>query len=125
LQFNELGNPRETEMRLILLVAAVAMSAGAASAATPMATVALALKDHRFTPSVFAIPSGSRVQIVLTNQDQAYEEFDSFDLGVEESVRPGETVRFPIGPLQPGSYHFMGEDHPKTAQGVITATPRP
>ena len=84
-------------------------------------TVALVLKGHRFTPAAFSVPAGQKVRITLTNQDAATEEFDSHDLKVEQLVTPNGRATFTIGPLKPGAYAFMGEFHPGTAQGRVTA----
>ena len=113
-------------MRLIGSVLSVVLSiiAGpvmAEAPATPVVT--LILKDHRFSPAAFTVPAGRKVKIILVNQDAATEEFDSHDLKVEELVTPKGRATFSIGPLKPGVYHFMGEFHPQTAQGVVTATP--
>ena len=35
------------------------------------------IKDHRFVPAELVIPSGVKVSIVLDNQDDTPEEFDS------------------------------------------------
>jgi hypothetical protein len=93
--------------------------AGAASADPHV--VALTLKDHRFTPSSVTVPAGQRVRIELTNQDGASEEFDSDDLHVEKDVTPHGKVAFEVGPLEPGSYSFMGELHADTAAGELKA----
>lgn len=83
--------------------------------------VSLTLKDHRFTPSTFTVPAGEKVRVTLINRDPATEEFDSHDLRVEQLVTPNGKVTFSIGPLKPGDYSFMGEFHPATAQGKVTA----
>jgi plastocyanin len=99
---------------------AAVIAPGLAAAAEPV-IVALTLKDHRFTPSVFDVPAGEKVKIVLTNRDPATEEFDSHDLRVEQLVTPNGRTSFLIGPLKPGAYTFMGEFHPQTAQGRVNA----
>lgn len=104
-----------------LIIGLIAGSAAVAQPAPKPMVVALTLDQHRFTPAAITIPAGQRVQIVLNNHDPALEEFDSDDLGVEERVTPGATIRFELGPLKPGVYSFMGEFHAKTAQGTITA----
>jgi hypothetical protein len=105
--------------RIALALAAVLALAGAAHAAS--APVVLTLKDHRFTPAQFTVPAGEKVMIQLINHDPATEEFDSHDLQVEKVVTPNGRALFSIGPLQPGAYAFMGEFHPATAQGRVTA----
>jgi hypothetical protein len=98
----------------------VGLAAPALAAAEP-AVVSLTLKDHRFTPSTFEVPAGEKVRIELINRDPATEEFDSHDLRVEQLVTPNGRTSFMIGPLKPGAYSFMGEFHPQTAQGRVTA----
>jgi plastocyanin len=105
-----------------LLIGLASLAATPAFAASPTAvSVALVLKDHRFSPATFSVPANVPVRITLTNLDGAIEEFDSDDLLVEERVTPHERASFMIGPLKPGAYKFMGEFHASTAQGVVTA----
>jgi plastocyanin len=92
----------------------------AAQAAPGEPTLSVTLKDHRFTPAEFSVPAGVKVRVNLTNLDAATEEFDSHDLRVEELVTPHGRASFLIGPLKAGSYSFMGEFHPATAQGHVT-----
>jgi plastocyanin len=111
-------------MRIIFLGLATALtmaSAAPALAAAAGPSVTLTLKDHRFTPSTFTVPAGQKVQLTVINQDAATEEFDSHDLKIERIVTPNGKATFSIGPLKPGTYHFMGEFHAQTAQGVVTA----
>ena len=104
---------------LPIIVALSAVSPPALAAETP--TVTLTLKNHVFTPAAVTVPAGTRVHVVLVNQDPATEEFDSHDLRVEQVVTPMGRIRFDIGPLSPGQYSFMGEFHAATAQGKVTA----
>jgi hypothetical protein len=111
-------------MRFMVLAAALAgllapMPLTAVAAAGP--AVALTLKNHRFTPAAFTVPAGVKVRILLDNQDAATEEFDSHDLQVEQVVTPHGRAAFDIGPLKAGRYAFLGEFHPATAQGQVTA----
>lgn len=105
---------------LIAAVVAAGIASGVAAAADTPVTIALTLKDHRFTPSAITLPAGAKVRIALTNLDPATEEFDSHDLRVEQLVTPHGQTTFTIGPLRPGAYNFMGEFHPATAQGRVT-----
>ena len=111
-------------MRLALATLTAALiAAGSAAAAAPAEphAVTLTLKDHRFTPSAVEVPAGQRIRIELINLDAATEEFDSEDLRVEKDVTPNGKVSFTVGPLKSGTYSFMGELHPDTASGTITA----
>ena len=109
------------------LVLAGVFGASAVAAEPPVepVTVALTLKDHRFTPERFTVPAGRAIRIELANRDAALEEFDSDDLHVEKDVTPHGKVSFTVGPLKPGTYSFMGELHADTASGVLTATQTP
>jgi plastocyanin len=82
-------------------------------------TIRITLQEHRFTPATISVAAGQRVQIELVNRDKATEEFDSHDLKIEKLVTPNGKVKFWIGPLKPGTYSFMGEFHPATAQGRV------
>jgi len=81
----------------------------------------LVIRDHLFFPSTLEIPAGVKVRVVVDNQDDTPEEFESYELN-REKVIPGRTrtVIF-IGPLKPGEYPFFGEFYPKTAQGRVIA----
>lgn len=109
---------------LALAVASGLLLAASVAAAQPaQTTVSLVLKDHKFTPSTITAPAGQRIRIELANQDGAAEEFDSADLHIEKDVAPHGKVVIQVGPLQPGTYSFMGELHAKTATGQIVVTP--
>ncbi len=108
----------------LAMAMAMALATGSASAATAGPTLTFTLKNHRFTPSSVTAPAGQVIQVTLINEDLATEEFDSHDLKVEKLVTPRGKALFRIGPLKPGVYHFMGEFHAETAQGVITVTPQ-
>ena len=105
---------------LAVLAALLALAPATAPRADP-AALTLTLSNHRFTPSTLTVPAGQRMRITLINQDPATEEFDSHDLRVEKLVTPRGRATFFIGPLRPGTYAFMGEFHPATAQGRIIA----
>jgi hypothetical protein len=60
------------------------------------------------------------VKLIVENQDQSAEEFESYELNREKIVAGGKSVTVFIGPLKPGVYKFFGEFNPKTAQGTIT-----
>ncbi|WP_286235209.1 cupredoxin domain-containing protein [Thalassotalea sediminis] len=79
----------------------------------------LVLKKHLFYPSEVKIPAGKKVKLVIDNQDQRPEEFDSFDLNREKVLFPGRKSVIYIGPLSPGSYEFFGEYNPNSAIGKV------
>lgn len=90
-----------------------------AAAATP--EVELVISGHLFFPATIEVPAGTKVRLMIDNQDATPEEFESYSLN-REKVIPGrsKSVIF-IGPLKPGEYPFFGEFYPKTAQGRVIA----
>lgn len=107
------------------VVAMAAVLGAPLAALAASGPITLVLKDHRFSPAALNVPAGQKVQIVLVNQDHATEEFDSHDLKVEKLVTPNGRASFSIGPLKPGTYSFMGEFHPETAQGKVVVVKDP
>ncbi len=105
----------------LALAAAFALPCAVSAAVLVEPTVVLTLKNHRYEPAVLTVPAGRKIHVHLINQDGAMEEFDSNDLKVEEEVTPHGQTDFTVGPLRPGSYAFMGEAHPTTAAGRLTA----
>lgn len=77
------------------------------------------IENHLFYPSELVIPADTKVKLVVKNQDDTAEEFESYELN-REKVIPGHSsgVIF-IGPLPTGTYPYFGEFFPKTAQGKI------
>ena len=105
-------------MRRLPVIAALAFLATPALAAAP---IALTLQNHKFTPSVIRVKANQPAMIVMQNKDATAEEFDSSDLKIEKVVAGGQSGNIRIRALKPGTYHFMGEYHDKTAQGVVIA----
>ena len=81
----------------------------------------LVISDHRFQPAELRVPAGQKVKLVVHNQDNAPEEFESYELNREKLIAANSKVQIFVGPLSPGRYPFFGDFHPKTAVGVITA----
>ena len=77
------------------------------------------LKDHLFFPSRITIPANQKVKLMIDNQDNTPEEFDSFSLNREKVIFANHKASIFIGPLKPGEYEFFGEYNPNTARGRI------
>lgn len=77
------------------------------------------LKNNLFYPAKITIPSNQKVKLVIDNQDDSIEEFDSFTLNREKVLFPQQKSVIYIGPLSPGHYAFFGEYHPNSARGVV------
>jgi hypothetical protein len=95
----------------------LAILSSAVLAASP--EYVIEIRDHLFYPSELTIPSGIKVKLLIVNQDDTAEEFESFELNREKVIRGGKTGSVFIGPLKAGEYPFFGEFYPKTAQGKI------
>lgn len=77
------------------------------------------LKDHLFFPSKISIPANQKVKLIIDNQDDTPEEFDSFSLNREKVIFARRKASIFIGPLKPGEYIFFGEYNPNTARGTV------
>ncbi|HET6464394.1 MAG TPA: cupredoxin domain-containing protein [Nitrospiria bacterium] len=84
-------------------------------------TIRIVIKDHRFTPSEVKVKANTKAILIVTNEDQTAEEFESSSLNREKVVRPGQSINVLLPALKPGSYDFYGDFHPDTAQGKIIA----
>ena len=81
----------------------------------------IVIKDHHFIPHKLAIPAGTKVKLIIDNQDDEVEEFESLELHREKIIPPHGKIKMKIGPLEPGEYKFFGDFHSQTAQGIIVA----
>ena len=79
----------------------------------------IVIKDHLYYPSELEIPAGTKVKLVIINQDTAPEEFESYELNREKVIMGNSRGIIFIGPLPAGTYPFFGEFNPLTAQGNI------
>ena len=80
------------------------------------------IKSHQFIPAELKIPKGEKVRIVLDNQDDTPEEFESYSLNREKHIPAKSRVTLYIGPLDAGRYVFQGEDRSEgggAALGVL------
>ncbi len=85
--------------------------------------VELVLKDHLFAPTQLLLPAGKKVKLLIHNQDDSPEEFESFSLNREKVILGEATGVVFLGPLEPGEHSFMGEYNPDTARGLIKVVP--
>lgn len=82
-------------------------------------TATLNIHDHLFTPALLVVPADVKIKLVIINQDDTPEEFESYELNREKIILGNATAIIFVGPLLPGDYPFFGEFNPKTAQGLI------
>jgi plastocyanin len=100
--------------RLLLITLLLPFSAYAAD-------YMLTIKDHQFQPAELTVPSGTKIKLLIENQDAVPEEFDSHPLNREKVISGHGSATIYIGPLSPGRYTYTGEFHEATAQGAIVA----
>ena len=81
--------------------------------------VNISIKDHKFVPDVVEVPKSTKIRLIIHNQDNTVEEFESHDLHREKIVMPNESINIILAPLAPGKYEFFGDFHQDTAQGFI------
>jgi hypothetical protein len=93
------------------------LAATGVHAETPV--LRLEIRDHLFYPAEVVIPADTRVRLIVANRDATPEEFESYELNREKVILGGTEAVIFLGPLEPGSYPFFGEFHPKTAQGNV------
>jgi plastocyanin len=103
-------------LRALLLIASL-VGAGMANAADFEAK--LAIRDHKFEPAELVVPAGTKIKLVIENQDATPEEFESNELNREKVVVGKGTITVILGPLDAGRYPFFGDFHQETAQGVV------
>jgi hypothetical protein len=79
------------------------------------------LKNHTFHPSEISVPANTKFLLIVDNQDDTPEEFESHEMHREKVIAGNKTAKIRIGPLKPGRYPFFGEFNEDTAQGVVVA----
>ena len=79
------------------------------------------LKNHKFSPAVIKVKANKPAMIILYNDDDSADEFDSSSLKIERVVPGHNKGNIRLRALAPGKYPFMGEFHAATAQGVVIA----
>jgi hypothetical protein len=77
------------------------------------------IKNHKFFPDIITAPAGKKIRLVIHNQDNTVEEFESNELHREKIVMPNDTITIILAPLLPNKYEFFGDFHQETARGVL------
>lgn len=107
--------------KMLLAACALAALTGPLAARADAPQYTIVIQNHRFEPAELTVPAGERVKLVVDNRDATAEEFDSYDLRREKVVPGGTKGEVWIGPLEAGSYAFIGEYHAHTAKGRLIA----
>lgn len=105
-----------------VLAATLGLAAiGAAPPPEDLQTISITLKDHHFTPAEIHVPSGKPFFVVVTNADDAAEEFEMLLPPLERVIQPGEQGKVRIRPLGQGRFPFFGESNPDSAKGAFVS----
>jgi hypothetical protein len=105
-----------------LLLAALLLVAGSALAADP-ASAELHIRDQQFVPGQLTIAAGTKVELLVVNEDALPAEFESMDLSREVVVPGHSQVRIFIGPLDAGKYRFFNDFHQQSVGWIVAAAP--
>jgi hypothetical protein len=79
----------------------------------------LIIKEHKFIPDHLVVPANKKISLIIYNQDNEVEEFESFQLRREKIIPANGKIKINIGPLSSGEYNFFGDFHRESAKGVI------
>ncbi len=105
--------------RLPQLVVPFMLSFAGMAAATDIPQYTLVLKQHVYEPAELKVPANTKFKILVSNQDDTPEEFESTDFNREKVVLPNRSAIVYVGPLPAGTYAFFGDFHQDTAQGRL------
>jgi plastocyanin len=78
----------------------------------------IAAHDKQFFPAEITLPAGTKIRLVVKNQESIPIEFESTDLSREVLIMSKAEKSFFIGPLEPGRYVFFN-DYNRKARGLI------
>jgi heme/copper-type cytochrome/quinol oxidase subunit 2 len=106
-------------MRRIAWVSAFLVLAVAGPALADPPSFAIALKNGQFVPSQLQIPVGTKVKLLVSNDNATPSEFESHQFHREKVVAPGQQIVVFVGPLDPGTYEFFDDFHPQTRGHLI------
>ena len=101
----------------IILISTLILSSSAF--ATDRITIEIAIKEHKFIPEKVEAPEGKVIVLLIHNQDETAEEFESTVLKREKLIPSKQTAKIIVGPLKAGEYKFFGEFHDPQPQGVL------
>jgi hypothetical protein len=70
-------------------------------------------------PAEVAVAAGTKVELIIRNEQTTPAEFESTSLHREKVVAPGTAISVFVGPLSPGRYEFFDDFHPATRGFVV------
>jgi high-affinity iron transporter len=113
-----IGRPKPRPLAVAAVLAGL-VAGGAQARAEDV--IQLEFRQHRFVPDHLVVPANVKFKVMVKNNDDTADEFESVDLNREKLVAPGQSITVFLGPLSPGEYKFFGDFHQDTAQGVMIA----
>lgn len=113
-----IGSPQRA--RIVAVAALLALVVGT-PAARADDTIQLEFRQHRFVPERLVVPAHVKFRLIIKNNDDTPDEFESTALNREKLVPAGQSVTVFLGPLEPGEYKFFDDFHQDTAKGVMIA----
>lgn len=81
----------------------------------------LRLKNHKFIPELIKVKANQKFKLIVLNEDNTFEEFESNKMVVEKFINPKGKLNLILGPYKAGDYDFFGEFHMNTAKGILRA----
>lgn len=77
------------------------------------------IRNHQFQPATLTVPRDTPFRLLIENQDDTPEEFESHDFNREKIIPGNSTAVIHVAALDPGTYRFFGEFNEDTAQGEL------
>ena len=105
----------------IAAVASLGVAMASLATADDLTTYQIVLESHKFTPSEIHVPTGKPFIVVVTNNNDAADEFEMLLPALERTLQAGQQGKMRVRPLGPGRFPFFGESDPDTEQGVFVS----
>ena len=93
----------------IAVLALLVMLSTASVVAEEPPQYTIRILNHQFMPASLQIPRGVKVCLIIENQGETPEEFDSHSLNREKHIMAHERATIYIGPLGAGRYVYESE----------------
>ena len=81
--------------------------------------VSIIVGDGGFVPAEIPVPSGTKIELSIKNEQKRAAEFESTALRREKVIPPGATGTVYVGPLQPGRYEFFDDFQPNNRGALV------
>jgi hypothetical protein len=101
-------------MRPLVLLALLVLLVPFRPAAADDPKIAIVLKNHQWVPNEVPAPAGTKLELLIKNEQTEAGEFESDTLHREKVVPPGGQISVFVGPLEPGRYEFYDDYHSST-----------